>query len=148
MINREGHYDDGVTRACTKCGNIFQKTSKTVTLCKECNTNRVKSQSLEKKMWRRAKARAALNGLEFNIEVEDIIIPDVCPILGIPLKENKGKPGAYKDSPSLDKIDPSKGYVKGNVQVISQQANQMKFNATRDELFKFAKYILENGDLV
>lgn len=142
MINREGHYDDGIQRQCTKCERLFKKTSKTVTLCNVCNSDRVKSQSLEMKMWRRAKNRAKEQSINFNIDVSDINIPILCPILGIPLKENKGRPGAYKDSPSLDKIIPNDGYVKGNVQVISQQANQMKFNATKEELITFANYIL------
>lgn len=143
MHNREGNYDDGVMRQCTCCRVMFKKTSKTVTLCNECNSNRVKSQSTEKKMWRRAKNRSVARGLEFDIDVEDVVIPDVCPVFGFPLKENKGKPGAYPDSPSLDKIDPTKGYVKGNVQVISQMANMMKYNATPDQLRVFAKYILK-----
>lgn len=92
-------------------------------------------------MWRRAKNRSAQYGVPFDIDVEDIVIPNKCPILFIPLKENKGKPGAYRDSPSLDKIVPELGYVKGNIQVISQMANQMKFNATPQELLTFAKYI-------
>lgn len=92
-------------------------------------------------MWRRAKNRSTQCNIPFGIDVEDIIIPDRCPILAIPLKENKGKSGAYKDSPSLDKIVPELGYVKGNIQVISQMANQMKFNATPQELLTFAKYI-------
>lgn len=144
MINREGNYDDGVMRQCTCCQTMFKKASKTVTLCNECNSERVKSQPLEKKMWRRAKNRATENGIDFDIEVSDIVIPNICPILGIPLKENKGKSGAYRDSPSLDKIDPTKGYVKGNVQVVSQLANGMKHNATTEELITFAKYILTN----
>jgi hypothetical protein len=143
MINREGNYDDGLVRQCTCCKMMFVKTSKTVTICKECNSNRVKLQPLEVKMWRRAKNRAAEKGLEFDIEVSDIIIPDICPILGIPIKENKGKSGAYPDSPSLDKIDPTKGYIKGNVQVVSQMANMMKYNATQDQLRAFANYILK-----
>ena len=142
MINREGNYDDGVTRQCTCCKVMFKKTSKTVTLCSECNSNRVKSVPIQKKIWQRARGRAKTRGLDFDISPDDIIIPEVCPILGIPLKENKGKPGAYRDSISIDKIDPTKGYVKGNIQIISQQANQMKYCATEEELIKFARYIL------
>lgn len=147
ILNRHGNFDDGVNRSCTLCGKHFRKTSKTVTLCNECNSTRVKSQPYELKMWRRAKNRSTKSGIPFTIDVDDIIIPEVCPILGIKIKENKGKPGAYKDSPSLDKINPTLGYVKGNVQVISQMANQMKFNATPQELITFANYILKHYDL-
>lgn len=144
MINREGNYDDGVTRQCTCCQTMFKKTSKTVTLCNECNSKRVKSQPIQNKIWHRAKGRAKRQGIEFDIEPADIIIPKFCPILGIELKENKGKPGAYRDSISIDKIDPTKGYTKGNIQVISQLANGMKNQANKEELIKFAEYILTN----
>lgn len=94
-------------------------------------------------MWRRAKNRASERGLEFNIEVSDVVIPELCPVFGTPIKENKGRSGAYPDSPSLDKIDPTLGYIKGNVQVVSQMANMMKYNATPEQLRTFAKYILQ-----
>jgi hypothetical protein len=48
----------------------------------------------------------------------------VCPILGIPIIKQKGRFKA--NSPSLDRVNNKKGYVKGNVQVISWQANMLK----------------------
>lgn len=78
--------------------------------------------------WSRAKG----SGLPFNIEYSDIQIPDVCPILGIVLRRNKVNPGP--SSPTLDKIIPNLGYVKGNVQVISRRANELKSNATLEEI--------------
>jgi hypothetical protein len=59
-------------------------------------------------------------------------VPIICPILGIPIikdikKEQKEVPNP--NSPSIDRIDNSKGYVKGNVRVISHKANTMKHNA-------------------
>jgi hypothetical protein len=93
-----------------------------------------------------AKRRAKDKGFKFNIEVSDINIPTVCPILNIPIlkvyTEGK-KAGPTPNSPSLDRIDNTKGYVKGNVQVISHQANTMKANASPEELIKFAKWILK-----
>ena len=53
-----------------------------------------------------------------------------------------GKPGGKMNSPSLDRMDNSKGYVKGNVQVISHKANSMKFSASKDELLKFAEWVM------
>ena len=143
MKNREGFFDDGEKRECTKCKTLYLKTSKTVTLCPSCNTERVKAQAIEKKIWRRARSRASNRGLMFDIDVEDIVLPEVCPILGMPLKENKGKSGAYPDSYSLDRIDNSKGYVKGNIRVVSQLANAMKASADREQLLAFAKHIIK-----
>ncbi len=88
----------------------------------------------EKVMLMRAKARAKKHGWEFSIEESDVVIPDVCPILGIPLQQLHGDNKSA--SPSLDRIDNTKGYVKGNVWVISWRANTLKNNATLDELEK------------
>lgn len=145
-INREGNYDDGKQRSCTCCGSLFIKTSKTVTLCNKCNSKRVKAQPLEKKIWRRAKSRSILKDLEFNISVEDIVLPKVCPILGIELKENIGKSGSFNNSYSLDRKDSNKGYIKGNVWIISALANTMKNNATKEQLHKFADWVKTEMD--
>jgi hypothetical protein len=92
-------------------------------------------------MHQRAKSRAKDRGLDFNITLDDVVIPPVCPVLGIPLQAHTGRSGAYKDSPSLDRIDNNKGYVTGNVQVISQLANAMKGAATIAELHSFADWV-------
>lgn len=82
----------------------------------------------------RVKSRAKRDGIPFNLEVADIVIPDVCPVLGIPIVQNQGRQGYFPDSASVDRIVPSKGYVKGNVRVISQRANQLKSDATVSEM--------------
>ena len=101
------------------------------------------------------KTRAKKRGLDFNIELEDIKTPAICPILGIPIvvKQSITNFNDYKgpqpDAPSVDRIDNTKGYVKGNVQVISYKANSMKSNATPEELLKFAYWvILTYGHLI
>jgi predicted nucleic acid-binding Zn-ribbon protein len=141
--NRQGYFVSDEERECTNCGAIFFKTSK-MTLCKKCNSERVKSQTPEWKMHQRAKVRAKERGIEFNLDISDINIPDICPILGLDLNVNSGKSGAYPNSPSLDRIDNSKGYVKGNVRVISQQANAMKHCASSSQLHLFANWIKQN----
>lgn len=138
--NREGYLVSNSHRECTNCGKIFEITSK-MTLCKSCNSNRVKSQTPEWKMHQRAKRRAEQSGRKFDIEVSDIIIPDKCPILKIDINMNSGKSGAYRNSPSLDRRDNSKGYTKDNIQIISQLANAMKCHASIEELQKFADWV-------
>lgn len=91
-------------------------------------------------MWKSAKARAEKKGLEFNIEESDIVIPEICPILEVPLEF--GTKTNYDYSPSLDRIDNTKGYIKGNIQVISKKANTMKSSATLQELKTFCKNVL------
>jgi hypothetical protein len=90
-------------------------------------------------LWRLAKVRARKNGLPFNIEVSDLSVPEACPVLGIALVWGCGK--RQKDaSPTVDRIVPSLGYVKGNVAVISWRANRIKSDATADELSAVLEY--------
>lgn len=80
---------------------------------------------------KQARNRATKTGREFSLEHSDLIMPDVCPILGIPLFKVGGK--STDNSPSIDRIDSSKGYVKGNVWVTSWRANEIKRDGTLDE---------------
>jgi hypothetical protein len=125
---------------CSRCERTF-KVTWNATLCPACNNERVKAQPEEVKMYRRAKSRAKAKGIPFDIEPDDVVIPTHCPILGIPIDHVKGKPGAFRNSPSLDRIDPSMGYVKGNVWVISMRANAMKGDATVEDMQAFARWV-------
>lgn len=143
--NKAGFKESVIHRECTNCGDMFKRTStNTMKICPKCNTARIKGRSNEAKMLNRAQQRAKQQSLPFNLELKDITIPDKCPVLGIALEAHSGSPGGTKCSPSLDRIEPEKGYVKGNVRVVSQLANAMKANASVEELVKFAKWVLEN----
>lgn len=83
----------------------------------------------------RAKQRAIKYNIEFTITVDDIIVPDTCPILEIPLV--LGTKGNYQASPSIDRIDPKGGYIPNNIRVISTMANTMKNSANYEQLIKF-----------
>ncbi len=93
-----------------------------------------------------AKARAKSKGLEFSICLEDIDIIDTCPILGIPLRWGKPNRGDYT-SPSLDRIDSSKGYIPGNIQVISWRANVLKRDATIEELLLLGQWAIKRSGI-
>ena len=96
------------------------------------------SKTTEYKMLARAKSRAKKNNLPFNIELDDIVIPERCPLLGIKIESTEVRNSP--NNPSLDKIIPEKGYIKGNVWVISNRANTLKNDATLQEL----KILVEN----
>lgn len=138
--NRQGYLVSETERQCTNCRSMFPNTSKTVTLCPACNTARVKSQSAENKMLARAKARSRQSGIECTITLEDIKIPETCPILGIPLVCHSGTPGGRENSPALDRKDNSKGYTPDNVLVISHMANMMKSSASPEMLQRFGQW--------
>lgn len=97
-------------------------------------------------MLRRAKQRAMTKGLPFNLEIDDIVIPENCPVFGFPLKTDNSK--VRKDSASLDRVVPELGYVKGNIMVVSALANTMKTNATEEELVIFAQWVLNTFRIV
>lgn len=147
-----------ITHTCQKCGEekSYLEFNKNVRLvsgldstCKKCSkqtwlqyanddTNR------KKMLLRRVQTKSERLNIEFDLTLDDIIIPDVCPILGIPLRFGNRDKGytqsADESSPSLDRIDPDGGYIKSNVLVISWRANRLKGNASIEELIKLAEF--------
>jgi len=90
-----------------------------------------------------AKKRARIAGLPFNLEDCDIVFPDLCPALGIPiyLEHTDGPRRRTDNTPSLDRLVPDKGYVRGNVRIISWRANRLKNDATLEELKLLVNYV-------
>jgi len=92
---------------------------------------------------RQTKSHAKSKGIEFNIESIDFVMPDTCPVLGIPITPFAS--GLAPGTPSFDRTDPRKGYVKGNVKIISNRANRLKCDCTDPaELRAVADYIEQN----
>lgn len=85
--------------------------------------------------WGDTKHGAKERGLEFSIERKDFPIPATCPVLGIPLDRR-----TPDHIPSLDRIDNKRGYVPGNVIVVSLRANKLKRDATIEELQRMAAF--------
>lgn len=89
-----------------------------------------------------AKQRAKKFNLPFDIEPSDVVIPTVCPAIGIPIEATvQGRRGFHPNSPSIDRVVPELGYVKGNICVISNKANWIKRDATAAELRAIADYV-------
>lgn len=84
-----------------------------------------------KYLYNLAKRRAKSRNVEFNIDLSDLTLPTHCPYLGILLDSYHPE---QKYHPSIDRIDSSKGYIKGNVEIISHRANMLKNNASSEEL--------------
>lgn len=157
---QRNRYGIEVVRNCHTCGEEIKKDEDTradVKYCSPSCRSRVQGRNFRnrhpervkaarqkenscapKRIFTRVKSRAKRRGILFDLSIEDIIIPSHCPVLGIPIKAVTpvGEDGRrYKDdSPSVDRIDPVKGYVKGNIRVISQRANLLKSNAELWEL--------------
>ena len=123
------------------CGGILTTAGKSLRLgfttscgCYDPNRTHGLSKTPEYTVLRGIRLRSQKAGIPFNLTIEDIKAPATCPILGIPLFRNKGKCYASPNSPSVDRFIPSLGYVKGNVHVISHKANQLKSDASLEEL--------------
>ena len=112
--------------------------------CKKCRrtvNNKWRRTNTVGNLLHKSKARARLKNIEHTITKQDIILNDICPILNVPLEY--GTP--Y--SPSLDRTNSSKGYIPGNVQVVSWRANTLKNNSTLTELKQLVTYMenIENN---
>ncbi len=66
-------------------------------------------------LWQNAKHRAKRKNLEFTITLDDIVIPELCPVYNRPI-----------ESPSIDRFDNSQGYTPENIRIISKRANNIK----------------------
>lgn len=147
-FNRHKNRKDGLQTICRDCRTKYHKdySIKNKNKLSEYNKQHYQIIKTEKEIKRRiyretnpqrilfytAKRRAIKKGMEFNLEISDIIIPLICPILKIPLKMNFNK--RNNNSVSLDRIDNNKGYIKNNIQIISWRANWIKNNASLEEL--------------
>ena len=94
---------------------------------------------LQRWLYGLALKRSRKNKLSFTIKPEDIEIPETCPVFGWKLARSGGS--FKKNSYSLDRLDSEKGYVPGNVRVISWYANNLKGNMTVDEVKNLLKYM-------
>lgn len=94
-----------------------------------------------KELYNRLKQSAKSRNIEFTLtlpELNELSFPITCPILGIPLKWNRGK--AQDNSFSFDRIDSTLGYSIDNLQVISNLANRCKNNLSDEQLIKFSSF--------
>lgn len=96
------------------------------------NNNRIKA-------WLNGiRKRSRARSLDFNLVAEELVIPEVCPVLGIPLHFGKSH---HPNLPSIDRFDNTKGYTKENTRIISYRANKLKNDATLEEMESVVKYM-------
>lgn len=90
-----------------------------------------------------ARHRAKKKNVNFSISIADLVVPATCPLLGIPLSISDGV--LSDNSPTLDRIVNSVGYVPGNIIVVSYRANRAKGSLSSAELFKLATNLQKLG---
>jgi hypothetical protein len=88
----------------------------------------------------RIKANARKRGIPFDLTESDLraVWTEVCPVFGISLVMNSER---KNNSLSVDRIDNSVGYVRGNVCVMSWRANKLKADASLKELETLVTYM-------
>ena len=103
---------------------------------------------------RNSKYCAKRRGIHFDLKYTDFELPEYCPILGMKLEYGSGNDGNAPNHATLDRINNSKGYIPGNVMIISRLANAMKNESSFEQLQTFItnykyliNYINEHGAL-
>jgi hypothetical protein len=90
----------------------------------------------------RVRHKCKKHDIPFDLDLWDIVVPTYCPILGHELIDRVGQSkGGNRNTISVDRKDPSKGYVKGNIGIISRRANLLKSNLTIGEVRKLLSYM-------
>jgi hypothetical protein len=92
----------------------------------------------------KTRERAVAQNLPHDIDLEHLesIATDECPVFKTPFVWGQGK-GRHPYRPSVDRIIPELGYVKGNVVFISLKANVIKQDVTEKELYAVADWLHE-----
>jgi hypothetical protein len=137
------------TKACTKCGVVKEYTEEFFSKrehgrlradCRKCY-NKYYRDNIHKyaktHMIYDAKVRATRKEMDFDLTKKELHFPEKCPVLNIKLIHGKED---WKNSPTIDRIDNSKGYVLDNCIVVSSLANTIKNSATPSEILKVGKF--------
>ena len=121
-----------VSGSTTSCGCVRRETTIAFNKTKTKPPGSKKADDRRYKMFHNAQHRAKRKGIPFTITIDDIVIPETCPLLGIQLVSTNDKTDPR--NPSLDQKDPGKGYTPDNIWVISSRANALKWDASLQEL--------------
>lgn len=144
VVSNQSQYEYEKTKlsgikTCPKCGvpkplSEFPKDKKKgfYSTCKRCKNLKYQDDSIAARLLYGAQTRANSKGIPCTIVETDVLVPDTCPVLGIPIIRGIGK--LCQNSPTIDCLRPELGYVPGNINVISFRANTIKNNATLEEL--------------
>lgn len=127
---------DGLAHYCTPCGRAMKKYARNKELAHSPKKLKVRE------MISSARKRAKRDNVPIDIDHDYVmnLATDICPALGIPISYTNS--GHLKDnSATLDKFDAERGYVKGNVNIISRLANIIKTSATANQVRHVADWM-------
>jgi hypothetical protein len=119
-----------------------------VSRCKTCAAQKYQDLDHRKKLLNNAKKRAKNKGVPCSLSPQDIVIPKRCPVLGTAMDSSSQAASMVNSTaPSIDRLDPEKGYTKDNIRIISARANSLKSNATPEECIAVACYVAREHNL-
>lgn len=113
--------------------------------CTHYKDTRESLRHVRQRILSRTKNRAKKLSIPFDLTLDDIYIPDVCPVFGVPFDFTMSGGRPRDNSPSIDKFIPILGYVKGNVYIISHRANFLKSNASLTEMEQIVSYMRKSN---
>lgn len=99
--------------------------------------------------WQSIKHGAERRRLEFSITIEEIWQLYIqqnkqCALSGVPICFKQIGDNPNVQTASLDRIDSSKGYIKGNIQWVHKQVNTFKMDMSTEELLDWCKKIINH----
>jgi hypothetical protein len=129
-FSRDAMNETGLHRHCKQCDAVIKR--RRFLLSREVDPSLQKIKSI-------LKAARKREGINFNLDLSDLMPfhnMEYCSYIPS-IKLNWESDLYSNNSPTLDRIDPSKGYVKGNVRIISKLANTMRNDASIGQLLEF-----------
>jgi hypothetical protein len=121
------------------CGCISRKRGKN-------HPNYKGYEEIQKSHWNQYLKGAKERNLEFDITIEyawSIYIKQnrLCALTGDPIFFPKTRKQKSLSTASLDRIDSSRGYIKGNVQWVHKDVNKIKWDLPEDRFFDICKKV-------
>lgn len=138
---RSGDLCSGNSKTCGHNKNNIGSKSRRWTGCGE----------ISGQFWTALVKSAELRNIPFNIDIQyinDLWIKQNgrCALTNRPLKfaPRVNKSSHRETDASIDRIDNTKGYIKGNVQWVHKDVNRMKWVLDNDTFIKFCYEVIEN----
>jgi hypothetical protein len=143
---------------CSRCGLVSRPSqmarsragnkSRYLGMCPSCQTIANQESRGLFPWWRKripmmlcnARIRANSKRIPFELTKNDIVVPDICPVFGVPFSRKSDGYFSGSMSPSIDRIDNARGYTCDNIIVVSCRANSIKGDATVDEMLTVSAF--------
>lgn len=90
-----------------------------------------------------ARNRAKKRGLDFNLILADLGTSTYCAVTGVEFDMTRSFRQGNIFVPSLDRVDPSLGYVRGNVRMVCHGYNLAKHTGTDADVLKLARALVK-----